>query len=140
MVDDPWFRLVLGVFATWRVAHLLAHEDGPWDSVVRLRATLGDGALGRALDCFQCLSLCGAAPVALAVAAGPVGWVLAWLAMSGAACLLERLVPPPAARIQLLPSEGNDDDLLRTAPRGTGDGWPGATADTDPARRVAADR
>jgi len=142
MIDDPWFRLVLGMLATWRVAHLLAHEDGPWDSVVRLRAALGEGALGRVLDCFQCLSLWVAAPIAFAVAADPLGWVLAWLALSGAACLLERLVPAPAARIQPVAFEGEDDGLLRTEARGVGDGWRGVAAGTgaDVGRRLPADR
>lgn len=56
-MDAPWFVFVLGVFATWQVAHLLAHEDGPWDAVLRLRVALGNGAWGRPLDCFHCVSL-----------------------------------------------------------------------------------
>lgn len=86
-----WFWFSLGVLATWRVTHLLAEEDGPADLVVRLRARLGDGAAGRALDCFHCLSVWVAAPVALLLARDIVTWLVAWLAMSGAACLLERI-------------------------------------------------
>ena len=56
-MNAPWFAFILGVFATWRVAHLLAHEDGPWDSVLRLRVALGNGVWGRLLDCFHCVSL-----------------------------------------------------------------------------------
>ena len=90
-MDAPWFAFVLGVFATWRVAHLLAHEDGPWDAVLHLRVAFGNGLWGRLLDGFHCVSLWVAAPVALAVARGPVEWLLAWLALSGSACLLERV-------------------------------------------------
>jgi len=84
-------RLALGALATWRVTHLLAEEDGPFDAVVRTRARLGDGQLGQLADCFYCLSIWVAAPVAGAVAPRRREAPLAWLALSGAACLLERL-------------------------------------------------
>jgi hypothetical protein len=92
-----WIRFVVAVLATWRATHLLAREDGPADAVVRLRARLGAGLLGRLMDCFQCLSLWVAAPVALFVASvgAPAELVLTWLGLSGAACLLERLGQEP---------------------------------------------
>ena len=31
-----WARLVLAVFATWRITNLLANEDGPADLIARL--------------------------------------------------------------------------------------------------------
>jgi len=86
-----WFSLVLGVLATWRLAHLLALEDGPFGLVVRLRRRLGDGRLGQMLDCPYCLSLWIAAPLALLLADSLWGWVIAWWAISGGASLLERL-------------------------------------------------
>lgn len=116
-MDAPWFVFVLCALATWRVSHLLAHEDGPWDAVVRLRVALGNGPWGRLLDCFYCLSLWVAAPLALAVARGPLEWLLAWLGLSGAACLLERASAPPSANLQ-----GEDDVLLRTETPGAGVG------------------
>ena len=30
----PWLSVLLAAFATWRVTHLLAYEDGPWDLVI----------------------------------------------------------------------------------------------------------
>jgi hypothetical protein len=83
-------RFLLASLATWRVTHLLAEEDGPADVVVRLRARLGDRAVGRLTDCFHCLSVWVAAP--MSVGLGPPGRVdpIAWLALTGAACLLER--------------------------------------------------
>ena len=121
-MTEHWFRFVLGVFATWRVAHMLAHEDGPWDLVVRLRGAAGDGLWGRLLDCLYCVSIWIAAPIAFAVADTAVERVLAWLALSGAACLLERLVPAPVAVINPIADEGDGDGLLRTETRGVGVG------------------
>jgi len=83
-------RFVVGALATWRVTHLLVEEDGPADAVVRLRERAGDGWAGQALDCFYCLSIWTAAPVAAAVARRPREAPLTWLALSGAACLLEQ--------------------------------------------------
>lgn len=42
------------------------------------------------MDCFYCLSVWTAAPVAAAVARSPREAPLTWLALSGAACLLEQ--------------------------------------------------
>ncbi|HJQ49720.1 MAG TPA: DUF1360 domain-containing protein [Gaiellaceae bacterium] len=90
MTDDRAGRFVLASLATWRVTHLLAEEDGPADAVVRLRRRAGSGRLGELMDCFYCLSIWVAAPATLAVARRPRDAPLAWLALSGAACLLER--------------------------------------------------
>lgn len=88
-------NFVLAVLATWRVTHLLAEEDGPADLIVKLRAALGDSLAGSLMDCFKCLSLWIAAPAALFVTRSPLMWLLVWLALSGAACLLQRLAPEP---------------------------------------------
>jgi hypothetical protein len=42
------------------------------------------------MDCFSCLSVWVAAPFSLAVARRPAEVAPAWLALSGAACLLQR--------------------------------------------------
>jgi Protein of unknown function (DUF1360) len=87
-------RFALGSLAVWRVSHLLAEEDGPFDAVVRLRERAGPGRVGALLDCFYCLSVWVAAPVSLAVAGRRRDAPLTWLALSGAACLLERATAP----------------------------------------------
>lgn len=95
-----WFRLIIAVLATWRLAHLIAAEDGPFDLIVRLRSRVGDGFVGKLMDCPYCLSIWIAIPFALMLAKTFVAWVAAWLAISGGASLLERLtdrshLPPP---------------------------------------------
>jgi len=64
------------------------------------------------MDCFKCLSLWIAAPAALFVARRPLDWLFAWLALSGAACLLERLGQEPVVT-DIQPLEGESDHVLR---------------------------
>jgi hypothetical protein len=108
-------RFVLAVLATWRVTHLLANEDGPADIIVRFRRVLGQSVLGTLMDCFNCLSLWVAAPAALFVSHRPAEWFVTWLALSGAACLLERLGHEPVMfQPALQPLEGDVNDVLRS--------------------------
>jgi Protein of unknown function (DUF1360) len=83
-------RFWLAALATWRLTHLLAEEDGPGDVVARARARLGSSPAGELMDCFACMSVWVAAPLALTVTRRPRAAVGTWLALSGAACLLER--------------------------------------------------
>ena len=89
MSEAPvWLRLLLVVLASWRVTHLLSSEDGPGDLIFHLRAKLGSSFAGKLMDCFYCLSLWVAAPLALLVTLHFTDWVLTCLALSGATCLL----------------------------------------------------
>lgn len=92
---DFWPRFVLAILGTWRITHLLAYEDGPAGLLARFRARLSNKHAGKLLDCFQCLSLWVAAPAALFVSTSPLDLILAWLALSGSACLLDRIRPEP---------------------------------------------
>jgi hypothetical protein len=83
----PWLAAGL---ATWRLTHLVASEDGPWNVVVHLRRLAGTGWLGDAMDCFHCASLWMALPFAAALSSDLPQGLLGWLALSGAAILLER--------------------------------------------------
>ncbi len=85
MVKFYWF--MLGALAVWRVTHLLAAEDGPWNLMERLRRRAGSGFWGGLLDCLYCLSLQVAAPVAWLIGDEWCERLLVWLALSGAACL-----------------------------------------------------
>lgn len=98
---SPFFRLVIAVLATWRLAHLIAREDGPFDIIVRLRGRVGDRLVGQLMDCPYCLSLWIAVPFAFTLATTAPAWCAAWLAISGGASLLElyaeRQAGPPGA-------------------------------------------
>jgi Protein of unknown function (DUF1360) len=117
---STWFRFTLAVLATWRVTHLLASEDGPADIIVKFRSLLGQSLAGKLMDCFNCLSLWIAAPAALFVTRRFVDWLLVWLAVSGAACLLERLGREPVVMESISPiSEGDAYHVLRSETSGT---------------------
>ena len=106
-----WFRFVVAALATWRITHLLALEDGPFDRLVRLRALLG--RVGRLLDCFYCLSIWIAAPLALFVTTKPAIWLCVWPALSAIACIVHRALEPPVV-IQPMQAEGDEDVVLRS--------------------------
>jgi Protein of unknown function (DUF1360) len=115
-----WPTFALAALATWRVTHLLAHEDGPGELVLRLRLRLGSGWPGQLMDCFYCLSLWVAAPFALALTREPLTWLLAWIALSGAACLVQRLGQPvEAPHVFSNLSQGELDHGLLRSGQGT---------------------
>lgn len=84
------YYFILSVLAVWRLTHLLGKEDGPFDVIFLLRKKAGAGFLGSLLDCFYCLSVWMAAPFGLWLGNGWIEKILTWLALSGAACLLEQ--------------------------------------------------
>jgi hypothetical protein len=84
-------EFLLCTLAVWRLAHLLACEDGPFDTVARLRRLAGDSVFGALLDCFYCLSLWMAMPFAYMLSPDWKSGVVTWLALSGAASLLFKL-------------------------------------------------
>jgi hypothetical protein len=92
-------RLIVAILAVWRVTHLLNAEDGPFDLVVELRRRAGDGFWGHLLDCFYCLSLWVALPVALLSGRHWRERLLLWPALSAGAILLKRLSDRPPAAI-----------------------------------------
>jgi hypothetical protein len=94
---SPAYRLVVGALVVWRVTHLFSAEDGPWDLLARFRGIVGHGFIGELLDCFQCLSLWTACPLALLLGEGWIEKGLLIPAFSGAAILLERMTSGPNA-------------------------------------------
>ena len=111
-----WYRLVLGILATWRITHLLNAEDGPWALLARLRKLAGNGFFGQLMDCFYCLSLWVAAPLAWILGDGMAERLLLWPALSGGAILLERATSRPDAGMTapyLEDKETKEDGMLQ---------------------------
>ncbi len=112
------WRFCLSALVLWRVTHLLAEEDGPWDAIAQLRAWLGSGVLGRLMDCFYCMSLWVALPLAVFTSSGWVGVAMHWLALSGAASLLEKSTSrsaAEAARLEFLEGDASCAAVKREA-------------------------
>ena len=86
-----FYGLILGLLSTWRLTHLLNAEDGPWDIFVRLRRLAGSGFWAKLLDCFYCLSMWIAAPLAYVIGRSWRERLLLWLSLSAGAILIERL-------------------------------------------------
>ena len=110
-----FYWLILGILCVWRITHLLQAEDGPWNVVVRLRKTVGAGFWGRLLDCFYCLSMWIAAPIAFMIGEGWLEQTLLWPALSAGAIFLERLISPEEHTPPALYFEDKEDEhvLLR---------------------------
>ena len=85
-----FYWLVLGVLAAWRITHLLNAEDGTWNLLVNLRRFAGNGVFGSLLDCFFCLSLWVAAPLACLLGDDWGRRLLLWPAISAGAILLQK--------------------------------------------------
>lgn len=102
------FRFVLATLAVWRVTYMLAREDGPGKSFQRFRTKLGDGMLGQLVACFYCLSIWVALPFAWFLNGDVAETFVGWLALSGAAILLERL---PRESVELKIEEDHPWDV-----------------------------
>ncbi|MEP7318716.1 MAG: DUF1360 domain-containing protein [Panacibacter sp.] len=81
---------IIEVLVVWRLTHLLGKEDGPFDIIFLIRQKAGAGFFGSLLDCFYCLSVWVALPFGTWFGNDWKERVLLWLALSGAACLLEQ--------------------------------------------------
>jgi len=96
--DSSWHvavRFTLSALAVYRVAFLVAREDGPWGLFRRWRSVVKDWPAGRLFGCVNCLSVWIALPLAAFVGHSWVERVVAWWALSGAAVLADRATRDP---------------------------------------------
>jgi len=107
-------RFALASLAVWRLTHLLAAEDGPAGVIAKLRRQAGGGLLGELMDCFDCLSLWVAAGFVPFVARRPADRAVAWLALSGVACALQRITGSDNEQeLDLMVERGGGHGMLR---------------------------
>ena len=109
---DNLYRLLLGSLCVWRITHLLQAEDGPGDAIIRIRRAAGEGFLGSVLDCFYCLSLWMAIPFAIWLGGSWIERLVIWLALSGAAILVNRMADRFAPEPPIF-FEEKEHELLR---------------------------
>lgn len=103
-------ELLIAVLAVWRGTHLLWGEDGPFEIFLRLRKLAGRGFVGELLDCFYCLSLWIALPVAWVIGNNWLERAVMWFGFSGGAILLERVTvarTPPVAEWSVTPERSS---------------------------------
>src|SRR5271166_3452383 len=114
-----FYWLTIGILCAWRVTYLLNAEDGPGKVFAHLRRAAGEGAFGDLLDCFNCLSLVVAAPLAMMIGDQWMERLLVWPALSAGAILLERLAGPrdsaPPRAHYVEDTEGTNDLLRQDA-------------------------
>lgn len=87
--------LVLGSLITWRLAHMLSKELGPWGVFARLRAWAaenqkGIGGVFDMLSCVGCTSVWVGAVASLLFAGDVISWIVYTLAFSAVATIIER--------------------------------------------------
>jgi hypothetical protein len=95
VVMNNLIELILCSAATWRLAHLLSKEDGPFDIMYTIRKAAGAGFFGSLLDCFYCTSVWVALPIGIWQGNSLADKILYWWALSGIACLLEQATNKP---------------------------------------------
>ena len=85
-----WLAFILAVLATYRIAHMIAREDGPFDMFMALREGVGQESwFGRGLHCVLCISFWLALPAAW-IAGLPI--VIGWLGVAGGVMVLFMIV------------------------------------------------
>jgi hypothetical protein len=105
---------VLCALAVWRVAHLLARENGPSRLLERLRTSLGSSVLGRLMDSFYCWSVLLFLLPAIWMSSSGIGFLVQWMTLPAFACLLERILRKPQRRLYVTPvSKEHLDKVIR---------------------------
>ncbi|HBQ29364.1 hypothetical protein HX99_03935 [Peptococcaceae bacterium SCADC1_2_3] len=102
------FHFILATLVTWRITHLIAKEDGPGQIIFFIRKRLGRGFWGQLMDCFNCLSIWVGAPLAFFIGESAALKIMVWLALSGAAIIIEKYLPEPLT----LEEEEKKNELL----------------------------
>jgi hypothetical protein len=105
-----FYWLIIDILVVWRITHLLQGEDGPWNLIVRLRQWAGQGFWGGLLDCFYCLSLWVALPVAALTGRGWKLCLILWPALSGGAIILERISAKNESAAPIIYTEDKENE------------------------------
>src|SRR3954463_11996076 len=84
------FYFIITMLAVWRLSYLLSNENGPFSLIYLLRQKTAAGFSGNLLGCFYCTSIWVAFPFGLWLGETWTLKFIMWLALSGAACLLQK--------------------------------------------------
>lgn len=92
------FVFLLALLGVYRLSHMIAMEDGPFDVFAELREKVGQKTwIGRGLHCVLCLSFWLSALMMkwlfFAVGLLPPGYnLITWLGLAGGCLVLHRLL------------------------------------------------
>ncbi len=84
---------IIAILATYRLAHMMTREDGPFDVFANLRGAMDPEQKtwwGRGLNCALCVSFWLALPAAL-MAGGGAG---EWIGVAGGALIVHKAFYP----------------------------------------------
>jgi hypothetical protein len=84
------FYFIITSLAVWRLSYLFSNEDGPFNIIYLLRQKAAAGFFGNLLSCFYCTSIWVALPFGIWLGNTLILKFIMWLALSGAACLLQK--------------------------------------------------
>jgi hypothetical protein len=92
-VPSP-FVFLLALLGVYRLSHMIAMEDGPFDMFAELRDAVGQRTwIGRGLHCVLCVSFWASLLGALGLLPmGVATFVLVWLGLAGGCLVLHRLL------------------------------------------------
>ena len=109
MSNMKWFELTICCIACWRMSIMLTKDSGPYRMFTKLRDKLQkkakeskaveESAVHEGIQCIRCVSVWVAFSLALWMIRGNWTWegfmlaYVLWMAISGAAILLQRAFP-----------------------------------------------
>lgn len=94
------FKIAIAILACYRLAQLIALDDGPYFIFDRIRRELGKRAaeedalwvnLAELVNCPFCLGIWFALPLAIWVGCGLIEVVIYWLAIAGGQAFLQEI-------------------------------------------------
>lgn len=107
MPDIPlWLRFILAALAVYRLARMLAFEDGPFDVFVSFRTWVGGydygvngqpvSSLGKLVSCPLCIGVWLSFPAMIYVlwSPGDSAVIVAWFAIAGLQVYLQKISDP----------------------------------------------
>lgn len=81
-------ELIIAALFVYRLARMLAEEEGPFKVFTWLRERAPTGTwIARGVECIMCLSVWVALPVAYYIGGD---WILTWLALSAVAVIIKK--------------------------------------------------
>lgn len=93
-----WFTALIAVLASYRVAHAIAREEGPWSVFANIRGRFDPNQetwVGRGLTCAACVSVWTSLIVVLMILYLPEALMIPlmfWLAVAGGCLILNKVM------------------------------------------------